>query len=158
MSAVATPADTAWWALLERCQHNVERAKGFWYRSRDLMALAPHPPTTEGLEEYKNEDELKNAVIKALRKRGFIAYHSDSGSKSQTNRARAGRPPPGWPDVTCLASGGRTLFFETKTDEGVTSVVQRDMHSKLGRLGHSVYVVRSVAEALGVFEQARGIL
>ena len=136
-----------WADLLERCQHDVARARDKWNRSPQLKAMGP-PPTMQDEREYADEDELMWDVIVHLRKRGLTVEHMDSGSKSQTARARAGRPSKGWPDITVFCPGARTVFLETKTEEGKLSPDQIKKHAELERLGFRVGVVRTKRAAL----------
>jgi len=149
-------AERAWADLLGVFNSDVARAEAAWLRSRQLLALSPQPPSQAGraiLEgTYDDETDLENQILKALLERGCLAYHSAAESKSRNRRALAGRAPVGWPDITCLAPGGRIVFLEVKTRVGVTSEAQRNMHGRLERLGHKVRVVRSVVDALKVLE------
>lgn len=52
----------------------------------------------------------------------------------------------GVPDRICLMPDGRVLFVEVKTPTGRLSSVQVAMHRRMSAIGHSVAVVRSVAE------------
>ena len=156
MSTTFSPTERAWADLLKVFNSDLARAEKAWANSPQLQALSPYPPSQAGREaqqeSYANETDLENQILKALLERGCLAYHSASESKSRNRKALAGRAPIGWPDITCLAPGGRILFLEVKTRVGVTSEAQRNMHGRLAKLGHKVRVVRSVVDALKVLE------
>lgn len=136
-----------WGELLEAYGGNHQRALKAW------QAFTDDPPPTEGGHlDARDEDDLLRQVLDVLRRRGCLAFHADAGSKERTNRAKAGRPPIGWPDVLVYAPGGRHYLLELKTATGVLSEAQRSMHERLERLGHAVSVVRSVPEALAACE------
>lgn len=151
--AVLSSTQQAWADLLLYVNHNVPKATAIWHNSPQLLELAPHPPVAASEIAYRDETDLENQILKELMKRGCVAYHSGAESKTQTNRARAGRPPKGWPDITCLAPRGRILFFEVKTAKGAVSEGQKTMHQRLEGVGHRVHVVRSISEVLSVLEE-----
>lgn len=58
----------------------------------------------------------------------------------------------GFPDRTVLCPDGRTVFVEFKRDDGTLSPHQVEWIGKLKRLGFTVGVCRSVAEAVELVE------
>jgi hypothetical protein len=108
------------------------------------------PPTGRAKQERQLEDEIQADIIKALRKRGCLVWHADSGSKADPNnkRAKAGRPPVGWPDLQVYAPGGRHHLLEVKRPGEKPRPDQLDRHEELAALGFKVHTITSVAEAL----------
>ena len=56
--------------------------------------------------------------------------------------------PNGIPDLLVLLPGMRCVWFETKTPVGRLSADQRNFHQILRNLGHTVFVPRSVEDAV----------
>lgn len=54
----------------------------------------------------------------------------------------------GCPDLVVCLPRGRVLWLEVKTESGRLSEAQEVMHADLRDLGHAVFVVRSLAEAI----------
>jgi hypothetical protein len=141
----AEEAMSLWGDLLERCggrRHiaaSAGRAQGWG-----------EPPTAEGQAHHADEEGLTWAIIRELRARGCKAYHADAGSKAgpRNNKAKAGRPPVGWPDVPVYLPGGRHALIEVKLPGEYPTEEQEAMHEELRSLGFDVIVARSVHEAL----------
>lgn len=55
---------------------------------------------------------------------------------------------PGTPDILVMLPGGRVVWLECKTERGTVTSVQHAWHARAGSMGHEVYVVRSVQDAL----------
>ena len=51
---------------------------------------------------------------------------------------------PGAPDLVVALPNGRVLWLEVKAPKGVLSDNQVLVHERLGEIGHTVYVVRSI--------------
>ena len=62
-------------------------------------------------------------------------------------QAKATGMTPGEPDLRIYFATGRVAFIENKTLKGRLSPEQRDRHTALAALGHTVVVVRAGTEA-----------
>lgn len=69
----------------------------------------------------------------------------DKRARFYASRRKAG-VRPGWPDLTCLWTGG-ALLLEVKAPGGRLSDAQRELHPRLAAMGWPVAVVRSVEDA-----------
>jgi CheY-like chemotaxis protein len=139
-----------WGDLLAVYGGNYERAATAW---RD--AGMGEPPTGRARMEAEDEDAVQWAIRKALRERGALVWHADAGSKEQTRKAKAGRPPAGWPDLQVFLPAGRHVLLEVKRPGGKLSGDQVRMHDTLRRMGHEVFTVSSAEEAVAfVFSTA----
>lgn len=61
-------------------------------------------------------------------------------------RAKKAGHLTGLPDLCLICPKGKVIWIEVKSDKGVLSDAQRHIHGKLGGLGHSVFVCRSIDE------------
>jgi hypothetical protein len=106
-----------------------------------LRRLNPHlfnPLPAAGASGVSRESELHEEIFDECRRRGWIALH---GSMAERTCRTLGEP-----DFTILAAGGRVLFVECKTRSGKLSPAQAALKHHAEKLGHSVHVVRSMAE------------
>jgi hypothetical protein len=140
-----------WAALYTLCGGNYDKAAAAWRANNDNA----DPPCEHGRQEALPEKDLMWEIVKAIRQMGWLCFHLDAGSLAQTQRAKAGRPPPGWPDLACYGHCGEHVLLEVKTASGVVSEAQHEMHELLHRRGFKVAVVRSVTEALEALEVVR---
>lgn len=83
-----------------------------------------------------------------------VPYQADSKRAGWAMMAarRAAGMRKGAPDLT-IAIPGRVVFLEVKSPRGVLSTEQGDFHARLARIGHKVWIVRSVDDARAVFQQ-----
>jgi hypothetical protein len=51
----------------------------------------------------------------------------------------------GWPDLQCHKNG-KTVFIETKTENGIVSPLQFYRHEQLMKQGFEVYIIRNINE------------
>jgi hypothetical protein len=98
--------------------------------------------------EFTTEQELTQAIIKALRAQGCIAFHSDAGHTTDATSSKRGRPPKGFPDIPVYAPNGKHVLLEVKQPTGKLSEDQANFIKSIRKLEHHVKIVRSVQEAL----------
>ena len=116
--------------------------------SNTLRRLNPHlfggqPAAVRGRRsEASREADLHEEIFSECRRRGWIALH---GSMAERTCRTLGEP-----DFVILADGGRVLFVECKSRNGKLSPAQVAMKHHAEKLGHTVHVVRSLAEFLEV--------
>lgn len=107
------------------------------YNARQLSSKmvwgGVHPPVTR-------EADLHNQIFEHCRSNGWIALH---GSMSERTSRTLGEA-----DYTILMPNGRVLFVECKTKTGKLSTAQMAMKAWMAKLGHTMHVVRSMAEFL----------
>jgi hypothetical protein len=94
-----------------------------------------------------DEEKLQWAIVKLLRDRKMLAYVFDAGSKSQTARARAGRVPPGHPDIWVLHKGLEIRLEVKLPGSGTFTEAQLEFIPKLVENGAIVHIVHSCKEA-----------
>jgi hypothetical protein len=117
--------------------------------SDTLRRLNPHLFVTRSAEcSMRNgagpvsERKLHEEIFDECRRRGWIALH---GSMAERTCRTLGEP-----DFTILADRGRVFFVECKSQTGKLSPAQAALKHHAEKLRHTVHVVRSKAEFLGV--------
>lgn len=107
------------------------------------MLLRCQKPGTRNAEvgpSVERESDLQDAIEAECKRRGWIAF-----------RSRMDRPttmPIGTPDFVIMAEYGRTIYVEAKSRKGKVTREQAALHIMAKRLGHEVFVVRSLGEFL----------
>ena len=103
--------------------------------------------TSQGDEELAREGvtqeiPLHNAIIKHCNSQWprWLYLHANPAVKSTIAK--------GCQDCTIFMPGGRVVCVEVKTKTGKLSEDQRNWAHEMERLGHHVWVVRSMAEFL----------
>jgi hypothetical protein len=76
-----------------------------------------------------------------------IVIRQNSGS-IRTSRGFIQLAPKGTPDTLVVCPEGVSLWFEAKSMEGQISQCQSDVHTRMRKLGHRVFVYRSVDEGI----------
>jgi hypothetical protein len=108
------------------------------------------------------EKSIQRSVIAYLRARGIDAVHVPNGSvlaggpkerAMQVNALKANGMRPGFPDLICIASGGRVGFMEVKREGEKQSEAQMHWQGGLEFLGHKYAVVRSIDDAAETLER-----
>lgn len=103
------------------------------------------------MANFTTEDQLQRAIVDALRLRYPLAviHHADATCRSVREGARRKRlgTLAGFPDLIVIHAG-RIGFLEVKTLKGRLTKVQKELHGLLASNLASVFVVRSVPEAL----------
>lgn len=99
------------------------------------------PPAAD--EACEVEAGLHSEIAQECRRRGWLAFH---GRMDKASGRTLGEP-----DFTILMPDGVVVFLECKTRTGKRSTDQLAVAAVAERLGHSVHVVRSMAEVHAVF-------
>ena len=115
--------------------------------SNTLRRLNPHLFGTQNGERgtrngEEREASLHEAIFDECRRRCWIALH---GSMAERTCRTLGEP-----DFVILADGGRVFFVECKSRTGKLSPAQFALKHHAETLGHTVHVVRSLEEFLGL--------
>jgi hypothetical protein len=102
------------------------------------------------------EKDIQRSVIAYLHARNITTAHVPNGSvlaggpkerAMQVNALKRNGMRPGFPDLICLASGGRTGFMEVKREGEDLSEAQTHWRGALEHTGHAYAVVRSIDDA-----------
>jgi hypothetical protein len=115
---------------------------GAWLKQASDVQRFPSESAT-----WPNEEALQWAIIKRFRLQKTLAFVLDAGSKSQTAKAKAGRTPPGFPDIWVM-SRGVTMHLEVKLPgQGAFTDAQLEFIPTLVEHGAIVHIVHSCFEA-----------
>ena len=99
-----------------------------------------------------SEAQLLSSVLFALRRLPHVhAMRLNSGmTVVQTGASRRSIKgcEAGTPDILCLLRDGRCVWLELKSDRGKVSATQAAWHAMAATMGHTVHVVRSIADAM----------
>lgn len=60
---------------------------------------------------------------------------------------------PGAPDLVIALPDGKVLWLEVKAPKGVVSDNQVLVHERLGEIGHTVYIIRSIDDVKEVIQK-----
>lgn len=105
-----------------------------------------------------SETDIGRAIRKSLESLGYIVTRVHSG-KVKVRGGWMQLADEGTPDHVVSCPDGRTIWLETKTEEGDLSEAQKEWHARARRIGHAVAVVRSPREAfLSVNQRSRELL
>lgn len=96
-------------------------------------------PAAEGVDD---EAQLHRDILDECARRMWIAFHCRMDRPSTTT--------VGQPDFIICADGGRTFYVEAKTRKRKLSTEQAALKAWAEKLGHTVHVVRSLAQFLEV--------
>jgi hypothetical protein len=99
------------------------------------------PVASGGVED---EGELHAEVILECKKRGWLVFHGSMAHKTFRT--------PGEPDLLICADKGRFYMIELKTRAGKLSTDQQAIAAWASRLGHTVFVCRSLEQFLHVID------
>lgn len=91
------------------------------------------------------EEQIHKYILDHCKQHLWIAFHGSMAHKTKRT--------PGEPDFTILADGGRVIMIECKAGKKKPSDDQRDIIHWAGNLGHTIHVVRSIAEADAVLKR-----
>lgn len=86
------------------------------------------------------EADLHEEIQLECNRRGWLALHGSMAHKAHRT--------VGEPDFVILADGGRVILVEAKADKGKLSKEQQALAAWAKKLGHTVHVVRNMAEFL----------
>lgn len=99
------------------------------------------------------EKRLQNEIMVKMSQLGCIPMRRNVGLFYTQNMIPIKIGIPGEPDLEIICPGGKTLWFELKTPIGRTRDDQIKFHNELCKLGHRVFVVRSVDQAIEIYNQ-----
>jgi Holliday junction resolvase-like predicted endonuclease len=88
--------------------------------------------------EIGSEALLHRQILDYCRGRGWIALH---GAMAHRTHRTIGEP-----DFVILADGGRLVLVEAKGRNGKLSCEQNALHAWAAKLGHRIWVARSLQE------------
>lgn len=128
------------------CPRNPPRLMGITQIDYIRMLERVSKKPARSAEPVERESDLHQEILDECRSRGWIALH---GSMADPTRRTIGEP-----DFTIIASNGRVLFVECKSRTGKYRTEQRALHLLASTLGHTVHVVRSVAEFVAIANKA----
>ena len=122
-----------------------------------MSAVVPFQLTSQKRHE---EDSIHKAVTNFLSwslPREACWFPIPNGGwrwRSEAERMKGlGQCRAGVPDL-CVVYEGHAMFFELKTERGVLSPTQRQMHQKLSDAGADVYVARRLEDVQSVLLEA----
>lgn len=92
----------------------------------------------------KPEALIEKEIVTALQAQGLMVVKVPNEALW---RQRVPHAVKGFPDLMVILPK-RIVFFEVKAPKGRLSPAQEEVHKRLWYLGHEVYVVRDVDEAL----------
>ena len=96
------------------------------------------PKQSAAGEGFEREGELKREVLDECRRRGWIALH---GSMAHRTHRTIGEP-----DIVVIAERRRVILLELKSRTGKSSPEQDALHAWARKLGHAVYVIKTMDE------------
>ncbi|GEM88157.1 VRR-NUC domain-containing protein [Meiothermus granaticius] len=92
------------------------------------------------------EEEIQRQIVTYLQVMGWYVEITDAGA-GRRGGGRWGTLSLGYPDLTAFKNG-RVLLIECKSPEGKLSSHQVAKHAEIRACGTSVYVCRSLDEAI----------
>lgn len=108
------------------------------YEARRKPGVIRDLALREIAKDRMSESDLHSAILNECQRRGWIALHGTMGE-------RTGRTI-GEPDFTIIADAGRVFFVECKSATGKLRPEQAALAAWARKLGHTIYVVRSISE------------
>lgn len=97
------------------------------------------------------ETKLQNEIMVKMSELGCMPMRRNVGLFYTQNMIPIHIGVEGEPDLEIICPNGVTLFYEIKTKTGSTLVKQDKFHEELRKLGHLVFVVRSVEQAVHIY-------
>mgnify|MGYP000867177669 CR=1 FL=1 len=94
---------------------------------------------------YKKEKDLHKRVIDICDREGYIYFHG--AMALPTFRT------PGEPDFVILLPQGKFILIECKSISGRLKPSQKDLFSRIEKIGHKVYIIKTVKELYGIIKQ-----
>lgn len=104
------------------------------------------------VKRRKPEKDRQKAIVAYLLSHGWLVAETDAGAAYHAGGYSGSHIPAGWPDLTCLAPGGRFVGVEVKAATGRQSPVQVDMQQRIERLGGLYVLARSVDDVVAALE------
>ena len=112
------------------------------YQAKHAAKRAETGLQAVGSDEAGQEAGLHREILEWCKSNHCPVIHSPMHRKSSQT--------PGSPDFTIVLKNGYVLFVECKTKVGKLSEEQTVWHHLANRNGKAVFIVRSMAEFLGV--------
>lgn len=97
------------------------------------------------------ETILQNEIMVKMSELGCIPMRRHVGLFYTQNMIPIRIGTEGEPDLEFICPNGKVLFYEVKTKTGETRDKQDKFHEELRKLGHLVFVVRSVEQAVHIY-------
>lgn len=107
----------------------------------------------KNLRSKVSEKDIQKAILAFLWKMGYPAFPvPNSGffnpATRRYNIVDMSNHVKGVPDIVCPCPGGKTVYFEVKSETGCLSSEQIEYHTILRTKNHNIAVVRSVNEVI----------
>ena len=99
------------------------------------------------------ETLLQNKIRVALSQKGAIPYRMNVGQFYTQNFTPIKIGIDGTPDLLIICPNGKVLWYELKTATGKLRHDQEIFHHQLSLLNHLVFTVRSVDEAIQIYDK-----
>lgn len=99
----------------------------------------------------KDETILQNQIQVRFSELGCIPCRRNVGLFYTQNLVPIRIGTVGEPDLEIICPNGKVLFLEVKTLTGKAKIDQERYHKELRKLGHLVFMVRSVEEAENIY-------
>lgn len=116
-----------------------------------FMKQTPRAPRTT--PNKSPEASLQAAIVTYLARCCPAVLVASSGNGASLRggaiamaRAKRGGLLAGDPDIRLSLPGGKTIYFEIKSETGKLSDAQKHTHNRLEKLGFHVYVIRSIED------------
>lgn len=121
---------------------------------RKQKRLGNSAPPADAVEQ---EDKLHTEIIQECKRRGWIYLH---GSMAHRTKRSPGEPDfvilgsvqTQWVDGTGKSWEPRVWFIECKSKRGKRSMDQLAMAAHASKLGHTIHVIQSFSEFLGIVD------
>lgn len=98
------------------------------------------------------ETRIQNEIEVALSELGAMPYRMQVGRFYTKNMTPIPIGKLGTPDLLVICPYGKVLWYEIKTKTGATREAQDRFHEQLRKLGHLVFVVRTVEQAVQIYK------
>lgn len=112
----------------------------------------------ESVAGVSREADLHDDIYSECRRRGWIALHSAMSERTTRNKGEwdftiLGSVRETWTDGTGESWSPRVWFIEIKSATGKLRTEQLAMIAHARALGHTVHVIRSFADFLGIISE-----
>ena len=102
------------------------------------------------------DDDTPDEGPERVLQQKIVKYCDDHGypcqSNRQTQRAKT-LLTPGWPDVTIMAPGGKTVYLELKSAKGRLKKDQVNLRLQAMALGHEIHLAKSYKRFVAIMEE-----
>lgn len=125
------------WTEADVAAFNARQSKS-WPGDAATRNTAALERLVDELKESESESDLHAAIGNECRRRGWLFFHGSMAHR--TSRVL------GEPDFQIYADHGRSFLIEAKSAKGKLRPAQLAIKCWAAKLGHTVHVVRSMAE------------